>query len=107
MVENPTASAWQTTRIALKWNCRTSHNKWRRVGDAVLARGFEQGADLTAGEQLIANHKNSGHRDKMTACLHEDPILFWDLVYKYWRARGPHDGLSRETINVDEFEADE
>lgn len=93
--------AWQTTRIALKWNCRTGHNKWKHVGEAILARGFEESTATAAGMQLISNHKHREHRATMEHCLMDDPILFWDLVYKYWRARGPHDGASRETIDLE------
>lgn len=97
------ATDWKTTRVALKWCCRTSHDRWRAVGDAVLARGSEQAHDLGAGKATIEVHRNRTHRERMSRCLAEDPIRFWDLVYKYWRARGPHDGASREEIDLDEF----
>lgn len=98
--------AWNTTKIALKWCCRTTHDKWRRVGHGVLDRGLEAAADLTAGREVIAIHANRDHRSAMERCLGEDSIRFWDLVYKYWRARGPHDGASRETIDLDKYKAE-
>ncbi len=101
-----TLEQWQTSRVALKWNCRTQHDRWKLVGGAILVRGTEQSLDLSAGQVIIEGHKNRDHRTAMKACLSEDPIRFWDLVYKYWRPRGPHDGLSRETINLDSLKGE-
>ncbi len=98
-----TPEQWKTTRIALKWCARTSHRRWNLVGECVLARGHEKAYDLEAGQKLIGIHRNRNHCESMNICLQEDPIRFWDLVYKYWRARGPHDGVSRETIDLDEY----
>ncbi|MCA8959973.1 MAG: hypothetical protein KDC38_05650 [Planctomycetes bacterium] len=94
---------WRTTSIALKWCTRTTHEKWRQVGLGVLQRGLEQRGDVDAGRQVIAVHGNRHHRALMERCLEEDTGRFWDLVYKYWRPRGPHDGVSRESIDLAEF----
>lgn len=100
------SDAWKTTRIVLKWSCRTSHDRWKKVGLAILARGFETADSVSAGEELISTAPNRDHRAALERCLQEDPGRFWDEVYKYWRARGPHDGLSRETIDLSEFKSD-
>ncbi len=102
-LSEPKSNPWKTTSVALKWCCRTSHEKWRQVGHAVLERGFEPPSELHAGRQAVAVHGNRHHRAVMEACLEEDPGRFWDLVYKYWRARGPHDGVSREAIDLEQY----
>ena len=107
MSESLSQDPWKTTRIVLKWCCRTDHERWQKVGHGILKRGFESAKELGAGEAVIAIHNNREHRSTLTRCLGEDPIRFWDLVYKYWRARGPHDGASRETIDLERYKLDE
>jgi len=96
-----TPEMWTTVRVALKWCCRTRHRRWKAIGEAVLNRGFEETGSLEAGVQAINVHTNRANRVVMEQCLAEDPARFWDMVYKYWRSRGPHDGISRETIDLD------
>ena len=103
MSEQLARDPWKTTRIVLKWCCRTDHDRWKKVGEGILARGFESAKDLDAGAAVIKVHNNREHRKSLTECLESDPIRFWDLVYKYWRPRGPHDGASRETIDLADF----
>lgn len=103
MTDNLSSNPWETARIVLKWCCQTSHDKWKRVGAAVLTRGFETAMDLAAGQAVIEVHNHREHRGSLEECLREDPIRFWDLVYQYWRVRGPHDGESRETIDLRRF----